>query len=145
MYIKLTNGSPTTYSIGQLRRDNPQVSFSKHPSESTLAEYDVYPVSEISRPEYDARTHYLKQSEFYQVDGKWQLHYTPEQLPYEQVANRIRAERDELLRLTDWIVSKSYESQSPVSQEWVEYRQALRDIPQQEGFPYEVQWPVEPE
>jgi len=141
MHIKLTNGTPTAYSIGQLRRDNPQVSFSKHPSETTLAEYDVYPVNEIGRPEYDTRTHYLKQSDFYQVDGKWQVHYTPEQLPYDQVADTIRAERDELLRLTDWIVSKSYETQSPVPQEWVDYRQALRDIPQQEGFPFDVQWP----
>ena len=27
---------------------------------------------------------------------------------------------------------------------WATYRQALRDLPQQEGFPYDVQWPVKP-
>jgi hypothetical protein len=141
MHIKLTNGSPTNYSIGQLRRDNPQVSFSKHPSEATLAEYDVYPVNEIARPEYDARTHYLKQSEFYQVDGKWQVHYTPEQLPYEQVSDRIRAERGILLTQSDW----TQVDDAPVNKlAWAQYRQALRDIPQQDGFPYDVQWPETP-
>ena len=31
-----------------------------------------------------------------------------------------------------------------IPQEWVDYRQALRDIPQQEEFPFGVQWPAEP-
>lgn len=30
------------------------------------------------------------------------------------------------------------------SQEWIDYCQALRDIPQQEGFPFDIQWPIEP-
>ncbi|MFP3393591.1 phage tail assembly chaperone, partial [Brevibacillus sp. SIMBA_076] len=28
--------------------------------------------------------------------------------------------------------------------DWAEYRQALRDVPQQEGFPFSVEWPVSP-
>ena len=28
--------------------------------------------------------------------------------------------------------------------EWAEYRQALRDVPEQEGFPFNVTWPQEP-
>jgi hypothetical protein len=30
-------------------------------------------------------------------------------------------------------------------QEWLEYRQALRDVPQQAGFPKEINWPERPE
>ena len=30
------------------------------------------------------------------------------------------------------------------AQEWLDYRQALRDIPQQEGFPVNVTWPIKP-
>lgn len=30
------------------------------------------------------------------------------------------------------------------SSEWARYRRALLDIPQQEGFPYAISWPVEP-
>jgi hypothetical protein len=141
MHIKITNGSPTNYSIGQLRRDNPQVSFSKHPSEATLAEYDVYAVNEIAKPEYDTRTHYIKQSDFYQVNGKWQVHYTPEQLPYDQVADTIRAERDILLTQSDW----TQVDDAPVNKlAWAQYRQSLRDIPQQDGFPFNVLFPQLP-
>lgn len=32
-----------------------------------------------------------------------------------------------------------------MSSQWAEYRQALRDVPKQPGFPYVVQWPVKPE
>jgi hypothetical protein len=52
MYIKLTNGKPEPYSIGQLRLDNAQVSFPQEPSLQTLAEYGVYPVTQTSAPEH---------------------------------------------------------------------------------------------
>lgn len=29
--------------------------------------------------------------------------------------------------------------------EWAQYRQALRDIPNQSGFPYEIEWPTKPQ
>jgi hypothetical protein len=141
MYIKLTNGVPTPYTIGQLRRDNPQVSFPKNISDTILERYDVYSVNVLPRPEINTDTHYLKQSDFYQVDGNWQVHYYPEPLPEAQVAETMRQKRNEYLAESDWIVAKSYEVQNPVPQEWVDYRQQLRDIPQQEGFPYDVNWP----
>lgn len=34
---------------------------------------------------------------------------------------------------------------SALSGEWAVYRQALRDLPQQEGFPFDVEWPKKPE
>ena len=33
----------------------------------------------------------------------------------------------------------------PLEPEWKEYRQALRDISEQEGFPHDVEWPVDPD
>ena len=56
MHIKLTNGTPEKYSIGQLRRDNPQVSFPKSIPDSTLAEFGVYPLRPTERPEFDPMT-----------------------------------------------------------------------------------------
>ena len=29
--------------------------------------------------------------------------------------------------------------------EWTRYREALRDLPEQEGFPFEITWPTKPE
>lgn len=89
MYIKLTNGVPSAYSIARLRQDNPNVSFPDSPSESLLAAYDVYPLTVLQAPEYNALTHTLKPSSFYQVDGKWQQHYFPEPLPAGVAAERV--------------------------------------------------------
>ena len=53
----------------------------------------------------------------------------------------IRAKRDILLSKSDW----TQVTDAPVDQAaWATYRQALRDIPSQAGFPNEVTWPVEP-
>lgn len=69
----------------------------------------------------------------------------------QQTEDAVRAERDKLLADTDWVVTKAIEQnaqdglgmQIPVV--WLDYRQALRDIPQQPGFPDNVTWPTEPE
>jgi hypothetical protein len=53
--------------------------------------------------------------------------------------------RNSLLQGSDVAVLRAYESGVPVSAEWVAYRQALRDIPQQPGFPDNIQWPTKPE
>ena len=56
-----------------------------------------------------------------------------------------RAERDARLVASDVIVARSTEAGVPVPAAWVTYRQALRDVPQQAGFPDNIQWPVKPE
>jgi hypothetical protein len=72
MHIKLTNGTPETYSIGQLRRDNPQVSFPKNPTDELLAEYDVYPVTPTQPPEH-TETEVVEDAGYLQLaDGTWQ-------------------------------------------------------------------------
>jgi hypothetical protein len=142
MYIKLIDGLPINYSVAQLRKDNPQISFPKIISEATLAEFGLLPVTVLTRPEFDPKAFYLKASSFYQVDGKWQMHYIPERLPEAQVAEAMREDRDKLLAASDWVVAFAYERGEAVSVEWVDYRQALRDVPLQEGFPFEIEWPV---
>lgn len=54
------------------------------------------------------------------------------------VAN-VRAKRDELLASTDWWAV----SDRTMTQEQIDYRQALRDLPSQEGFP-NVEFPTKP-
>ena len=59
----------------------------------------------------------------------------------DRAAAEVRTERDAKLAATDW----TQVADAPVSQEdWATYRQNLRDIPSQEGFPNEVTWPTEP-
>lgn len=62
----------------------------------------------------------------------------------EQKAQAVRAQRDRLLSQTDYLVSGDY----PISDDDLSavktYRQALRDVPAQEGFPDSVVWPELP-
>ena len=60
----------------------------------------------------------------------------------ERLASQIRQERNTLLSDCDW----TQVSDAPVNQAaWQTYRQALRDITAQAGFPYSVEWPTKPE
>jgi hypothetical protein len=56
-------------------------------------------------------------------------------------SEECRRERDRLLAASDW----TQVSDAPVDQAaWAAYRQALRDVPEQEGFPENVVWPDKP-
>jgi len=58
------------------------------------------------------------------------------------LAKAIRQDRDYLLASCDWTQT----ADAPVDQiAWQDYRQALRDIPQQTGFPTDITWPTKPE
>ena len=146
MHLKLTNGVPAKYTLGQLRRDNPQTSFPKSIPDDLLAIYDVYPYTRPTAPEYDPLTARLVDGDFEQdTVGNWSLPYVVEQQPLEQAERNIRSRRDSLLQETDWIVIKSYERGENIPAEWELYRQALRDITAQVDFPYSVEWPTKPE
>jgi hypothetical protein len=56
-------------------------------------------------------------------------------------AAQVRKQRDDLLAVCDW----TQLSDAPVDkQAWATYRQALRDISNQAGFPWEVLFPKDP-
>ena len=57
-----------------------------------------------------------------------------------RLALTIRNKRDQLLAETDWMAL----SDVTMSTEMQSYRQALRDITGQAGFPYSVTWPTKP-
>ena len=61
----------------------------------------------------------------------------------EQAAS-VRSDRDRRLAKTDWRVIKVLEEGSLQDFDWAAYRQMLRDVPSQDGFPWNVTWPVEP-
>lgn len=57
-------------------------------------------------------------------------------------ADQVRAFRLMLLEASDW----TQVADAPVDKEvWATYRQALRDVPKQPGFPETVDWPRIPE
>jgi len=73
------------------------------------------------------------------VYGTW--NEVPESFFTEQKAAFIRSERDNLLKQSDW----TQLSDAPVdAAAWATYRQALRDLPEQSGFPGDIVWPTKP-
>lgn len=54
-----------------------------------------------------------------------------------------RNRRNQYLAETDWTQAKDVPDS--VSAKWAPYRQALRDVPQQPGFPNDITWPTKPE
>lgn len=54
-------------------------------------------------------------------------------------SDMVRENRNLLLELSDTMALADR-----ITDEWRTYRQALRDIPAQSGFPANVTWPVEP-
>ena len=60
----------------------------------------------------------------------------------EALAAEARTQRNGLLAASDW----TQVADAPVDQAaWANYRQALRDITGQAGFPTSIAWPVAPE
>ena len=55
-----------------------------------------------------------------------------------------RAQRDKLLADTDWTQVLDAPIDSATREAYRAYRQALRDIPEQEGFPETITWPELP-
>ena len=81
MYVKLTNDQPEIYTIGQLRRDNPNTSFPKNIPDERLAEYDVYPVTVLDRPTIETWQRATRNDLPTLVDGVWTLGWTVTDIP----------------------------------------------------------------
>ena len=67
-----------------------------------------------------------------------------EQPVIEVTEESVRSKRDNLLNESDRYMLPDYPISDNGKQLWVDYRQALRDIPNQPGFPQEVNWPETP-
>jgi hypothetical protein len=97
-----------------------------------------------------------------QVEGKWYTKYilgpvfvdgettaAEQEAAYKamkdaEFAKSARDSRDTLLSECDWVVVMSLEAGRAIPTDLATYRQALRDIPQQAGFPVTINWPVKP-
>ncbi|OIQ51043.1 hypothetical protein BerOc1_02988 [Pseudodesulfovibrio hydrargyri] len=62
----------------------------------------------------------------------------------DEPARIIRAERDRLLAACDWMQLADSPLDTATKAAWAAYRQALRDVPEQPGFPEAVEWPQSP-
>jgi len=156
MFVKITNGSVDTYpySVGQLRRDNPNTSFPKTVSAATMAAYGMYPVSYEAAPDYDAATHRLEISNTPSlVNGEWKLTKTVVALTANEIQARDentaysnRTKRNKLLADSDWTQMNDSPLSSADKTAWAVYRDELRNITDQDYWPNmsDDDWPVSP-
>ena len=146
MHIKLTNGQPQPYSIGQLRADNPQVSFPSTIPDATLAAYNVFPLTPTPQPVTD-HTQRVTEGTPALIEGAWTQTWVVTDLSEAELAQvvadqwtRVRRDRNRLLADCDW----TQLSDAPVDAAvWVAYRQLLRDITTQPD-PFNLVWPTKP-
>jgi hypothetical protein len=127
MHIKRTDGITTPYSIGQLRRENPQVSFPQNIPEATLAEYSVYPLTPTDQPAYDPATHRIEEGTPALIDGAWTqvwnvIALTAEEIAQQQAdhAAQVKEQRAEAYRIeSDPLFFKSQRGEA-TQQEWLD-------------------------
>lgn len=152
MFVKVQDGAATKYpyTVGQLRRDNPNTSFPKNVPDHVLADYGVYRVVEANGPAYNDKTQRIQISELPElIDGVWTLTKTVVDLTAEQIEGRNqnaasinREKRNQLLADTDHYGL----SDVTMSPEMAAYRQALRDITDHVNWPHlsDIDFPVKP-
>ena len=149
MYALITNGQVEKYpySIGLLRKDNPNTSFTKNPKDAILAYYGVYPVMETN-PTVGADQKLVKSWTPELVSGEWVLNHQAVDMTAEEVAERdgviasnVREKRNTLLAATDYFALTDVTMDAAMTT----YRQNLRDITAQEGFPNDIVWPSLPD
>lgn len=153
MYAKINNGvvEKYPYTIGDLRKDNPNTSFPKQVSDSILSEFNIVTVLEVSPPSVEYTQTWKEVSPVLE-NGVWKQSYSVTNISSEELlikteeaSKSVRATRDKLIAETDWIVIKNLELNQNVPGVWEVYRQNLRDVPAQAGFPHSVNWPAKPE
>lgn len=144
MYIQLINGQPVTYELTQLRLDYPNTSFPWPVPADILAEYAIYEVVPDPLPVIDELTQTVVSDPVVFDNGVWRQPYHVENISEMQASQRVRNHRNELLAETDWVTLRSVDTGVPVSSNYVTYRTALRNLPEQVGFPYSVVWPTKP-
>ena len=134
------------YSLGQLRKDNPNTSFPKQPSLASLAEFDMYPVTEVTPTLADGEK-LVKVWTPTLVSGEWILPHqavakTAEDLATESAVAwaNLREQRDKLLAETDWTASTDV----TMSAEMTEYRKLLRALPANTADFFNPVYPVKP-
>jgi len=111
---------------------------------------------ELAEPIIDTSKYYVQAgqlvimpdqpSPYYKFDYQtktWQDVRTEAQ-KFQQASREILNQRKQLLDSTDWIVIKAMDTGTPIPTAWQTYRQELRDVTNQTGYPYQVTWPTKP-
>lgn len=147
-YARLENNVVVEYPVypGDIELRYPNTSF----TEPFVAPEGYVLVLDTPRPEVDY-TKNVNLGTPQDIEGQWQSVWiitdaTPDQIAFrtEQKALTVRGERNYRLAACDWTQLNDSPLDSHAKLLWAEYREELRAVPQQSGFPWNVTWPVAP-
>lgn len=135
------------YTITDLIRANPGTSWPEFVPEQVALNYGLVPVVPVEPGPEDPLFN-RERTAHQQPDGTWLEVWIATPASPAEIAERtsqqvrsIRSERNRLLFECDWTQLPD----APVdTATWASYRQALRDITTQTGFPWAVNWPESP-
>tara|TARA_X000001382_G_scaffold126647_1_gene113510 strand:+ start:74 stop:508 length:435 start_codon:yes stop_codon:yes gene_type:complete len=133
------------WTVGTYRQLFPTTSFAGVPSTTWLSENECYDV--VRTLPYDKKTQNLVSIDPILKDGKVYIVEVKEKTDAEKtawtekVSSDVRTRRNELLLKSDWTQVSDFTH--PKKSEWGTYRQKLRDLPSESGFPY-IDLPTEP-
>ena len=148
LLVKVTNNTVQQYpySIGLLRKENPNTSFPKQVSAEDMASFNVYPVTEVTPAVADTQK-LVKIWTPTLVDGAWVLAHEAVDLTLDDIAEatavlaaNARVTRDGLLAATDFYAL----SDVVMTSDMTTYRSDLRAVPAQTDFPTTINWPTAP-
>jgi hypothetical protein len=156
MYVKIKNGQVVQYPYGyaELQADNPYTNFNGlelyqafQGTEANNSGETLEVVVDEATPSYDEHTQKLITASGPVLEnGQWVIKFqvvnkTADELAEQDArqAEAVRQDRNARLAASDW----TQLADAPVDDlAWATYRQALRDVPNQAGFPWNVVWPV---
>jgi hypothetical protein len=144
----------------EFRRLNPSTSFPQQISEATLNDFGADVVFEGPQASGGTVYQYSQAAGVEQISGKWYTKYilgpvftdTADTTAAEQEAaykaskdadqaKSVRTSRDDKLKECDWTQITDATADKTA---WAVYRQALRDVTMQSGFPWTITWPDAP-
>jgi hypothetical protein len=146
MEIRIRETSAVMYE-SEFRALHPNTSMPQQLSEELLNEFGADVVLEGPQAQ-PTRYQTSFSNGVEQLDGKWYTKYSVAEMDADAIAIKdteqakaMREQRGEKLKDSDW----TQVADAPVDKAvWATYRQALRDITAQSGFPWTITWPIEP-
>jgi hypothetical protein len=148
MQIRIRETGAVMYE-SEFRALHPNTSMPQLLTEATLKSFDAEVVFEGPQAQ-PTRYQVAYRNGVELIDGKWYTKYSVSDMGAEakaaldaSQAKSVREQRDRLIAETDWTQGKDIADS--VSAKYTTYRQALRNLPTQSGFPWTVQWPTKPE
>tara|TARA_R110000737_G_scaffold231137_2_gene244720 strand:+ start:3251 stop:3703 length:453 start_codon:yes stop_codon:yes gene_type:complete len=144
--VKIDNGEVIAYpyTLSNLKRDNPKTSFPLHPSVQILEDYNLHVVNFVDPHDLEEIDHLTQVVEednkprFDVAEGIWVIGTRVVNIGIKEAGANVRNVRNDMISATDWMAA----SDLTLSAEVADYRAALRAVPEQEGFPYSVDWPT---